>query len=76
MTRHAEPQSKLDTEGGGISQGTGQKVGGLVANYGDGLATDPAVLTSFPIPLSDPNPFFQGLMKRPYLNQVSLIGGR
>ena len=52
------------------TQGTGQKAGGLVANYGDGLATDPHVLSAFPTPLSDPNPFFVQLLKRPYLNQV------
>ena len=51
-------------------QGTGQKVGGLVANYGDGLATNPAILSASPIALSDPNPFFQQLMTRPYLDQV------
>ncbi|KAK9793451.1 hypothetical protein WJX73_008796 [Symbiochloris irregularis] len=51
-------------------QGTGQKAGGLVANYGDGLATSLGVLKSFDPPLSDPNPFFRQLLKRPYLNQV------
>ena len=55
-----------------MMQGTGQKAGGLVANYGDGLATDPALLKSFDPPLSDPNPFFRQLLKRPYLNQVIL----
>lgn len=52
------------------AQGTGQKVGGLVANHGDGLATDATVLKSFGGALSDPNPFFRQLLRRPYLNQV------
>lgn len=49
-------------------QGTGQKTEGLVANWGDGLATSAALLKA--LPLSDPNPFFQALMKQTYLNQV------
>lgn len=41
-----------------------------MANWGDGLATSAALLKA--LPLSDPNPFFQALMKQPYLNQACL----
>ncbi len=46
-------------------EGSGQ--GGL-ANWGDGFVTDPAILKSHGA--SDPNPFFQALLQKPYLNQV------
>lgn len=47
-----------------LVEGTGQQ--GLAKNWGDGLAADPALLGG----LSDPNPFFQALLTRPYLEQV------
>lgn len=47
-------------------EGTGQ--GGIGANWGDGFATDPTLITQNG--LSDPNPFFKALMTKPYLNQV------
>ena len=50
-------------------QGCGQAQAGLVDNWGDGFITDPAVLAAAP-GASDPNPFFQSLMGKPYLNQV------
>ena len=50
-------------------QGCGQAQAGLVNNWGDGFITDPAVLAAAP-GASDPNPFFQSLMGKPYLNQV------
>ena len=50
-------------------QGCGQVQAGLVNNWGDGFVTDPAVLAAAP-GASDPNPFFQSLMGKPYLDQV------
>ncbi|WP_068470682.1 cellulase family glycosylhydrolase [Candidatus Protochlamydia phocaeensis] len=47
-------------------EGTGQ--GGIGANWGDGFATDPQLIQQNG--LSDPNPFFQALLQKPYLNQV------
>ncbi|MDP1880662.1 MAG: cellulase family glycosylhydrolase [Parachlamydiaceae bacterium] len=47
-------------------EGTGQ--GGIDANWGDGFATDPALISQYG--LSDPNPFFKELVKKPYANQV------
>jgi len=47
-------------------EGTGQ--GGIGANWGDGFATDPTLISQNG--LSDPNPFFKALMQKPYLNQV------
>lgn len=47
-------------------EGTGQ--GGINANWGDGFATDPQVISQHG--LSDPNPFFQALLQKNYLNQV------
>jgi len=49
-------------------EGTGQ--GGIQANWGDGFATDPALLSQYG--LSDPNPFFTALMAKPYRNRVVL----
>ncbi len=47
-------------------EGTGQ--GGIGANWGDGFATDHNLITQYG--LSDPNPFFQALLQKPYVNQV------
>lgn len=47
-------------------EGTGQ--GGIGANWGDGFATNSQLISQNG--LSDPNPFFQALMQKPYLNQV------
>jgi hypothetical protein len=47
-------------------EGNGQP--GLAKNWGDGLATDPALVSS--LGLSDPNPFFTALLGKPYLDQV------
>lgn len=47
-------------------EGTGQ--GGIDANWGDGFVTDPQTILKHG--LSDPNPFFKALMKKPYLHQV------
>lgn len=49
-------------------EGTGQ--GGINANWGDGFATDPQAISQYG--LSNPNPFFQALMTKPYVNQVVL----
>jgi aryl-phospho-beta-D-glucosidase BglC (GH1 family) len=47
-------------------EGTGQ--GGIGANWGDGFATDHNLIVQNG--LSDPNPFFQALLQKPYANQV------
>ena len=47
-------------------EGCGQN--GLAQNWGDGLATDPALVSERG--LSDPNPFFTGLLAKPYAGQV------
>lgn len=47
-------------------EGTGQ--GGINANWGDGFVTDEKLIKKFG--LSDPNPFFQALLHKPYVNQV------
>lgn len=47
-------------------EGTGQ--GGIQANWGDGFCTNPQIISQYG--LSDPNPFFQALLTKPYLNQV------
>lgn len=47
-------------------EGTGQ--GGINANWGDGFATDSELIKK--CGLSDPNPFFQELLHKPYVNQV------
>ena len=48
-------------------EGTGQN--GLANNWGDGVATDRSIISSYGI--DDPNPFFTTLMSKPYLNQVT-----
>ena len=50
-------------------EGLGQS--GLASNWGDGLATDSSVISSYGI--SDPNPFFTTLMGKAYLNQVCTL---
>lgn len=50
-------------------EGCGQ--GPLGKNWGDGIATDPQIIKSRG--LSDPNPFFQALLQRPYIDQI-IIG--
>ena len=52
-----------------LLQGTGQVESYLVTNEGDGLVTDPAVLAQHPN-ASDPNPFFEDLLQKPYLDQA------
>lgn len=47
-------------------EGTGQ--GGINANWGDGFATDVDLIRKSG--LSDPNPFFQALLEKPYVDQV------
>jgi Cellulase (glycosyl hydrolase family 5) len=47
-------------------EGTGQ--GGIGANWGDGFVTDATLISQNG--LSDPNPFFQTLLTKPYVNQV------
>lgn len=47
-------------------EGAGQ--GGIQANWGDGFCTNPQTISSYG--LSDPNPFFETLLAKPYLNQV------
>jgi hypothetical protein len=47
-------------------EGAGQ--GGIQANWGDGFCTNSQVIAQYG--LSDPNPFFQALLTRSYLNQV------
>jgi hypothetical protein len=47
-------------------EGTGQ--GNIGANWGDGFATDPLLIAQNG--LSDPKPFFDALLSRPYHNQV------
>ncbi|KAK9803427.1 hypothetical protein WJX72_011774 [[Myrmecia] bisecta] len=49
-----------------VIEGLGQQ--GYAKNWGDGLVTDPAIISKNG--LSDPNPFFQSLMTQPYLSQV------
>jgi hypothetical protein len=51
-----------------IIQGCGQA--GLAKNWGDGLGTDPAVLSQYGA--TDPRPFFDALAARPYLDKVVL----
>ena len=51
-----------------VIQGCGQQK--LAKNWGDGLATDPAVIAA--MGLSDPNPFFAALLQKPYLSQARL----
>ncbi len=49
-------------------EGTGQ--GGVGANWGDGFATDANLISQYG--LSDPRPFFNALLQKPYLNQVAI----
>ena len=51
-----------------VIQGCGQA--GLAKNWGDGLGTDPAVLSQYAA--TDPRPFFDALAGRPYLANVVL----
>lgn len=46
--------------------GTGQN--GIGAAWGDGFVTDPTAISQDG--LSDPRPFFDGLLTKPYANQV------
>ena len=48
-------------------QGGGQQA--LGTNWGDGFATDPALLQG--LGLSDPRPFFDALERKPYAGQAS-----
>lgn len=50
-------------------EGAGQ--GALGKNWGDGIATDPQIISSRG--LSDPNPFFSALLQKPYIDQI-IIG--
>jgi hypothetical protein len=52
-----------------LVEGCGQ--GALGKNWGDGTATDPTIISARG--LSDPNPFFNALLTKPYLDQV-IIG--
>jgi len=54
------------------TQGGGQQA--LGTNWGDGFATDPALLAG--LGLSDPRPFFDALAQKPYANQVGIPGRR
>ncbi len=49
-----------------VVEGTGQS--GINANWGDGFATDPALLALGG--MSDPSPFFSALAARPYVRRV------
>lgn len=50
-------------------EGTGQN-GFPGLNWGDGFVTDAQLVSRYGI--SDPNPFFQTLLTKPYLNQVGV----
>ena len=50
-------------------EGAGQ--GALGKNWGDGIATDPQIISSRG--LSDPNLFFSALLQKPYIDQI-IIG--
>ena len=52
-----------------LVEGCGQ--GSLGKNWGDGIATDPQIISSRG--LSDPNPFFSALLEKPYIDQI-IIG--
>lgn len=47
-------------------EGTGQ--GDIDANWGDGFATEPMLISEHQ--LSDPTPFFEALLEKPYVDQV------
>jgi hypothetical protein len=47
-------------------EGTGQ--GGLGCAWGDGFATNPSIISEYG--LSDPRPFFDGLLTKAYVNQA------
>ena len=49
-----------------LIEGCGQL--GVAMNWGDGYVTDSAIIKA--AGLADPNPFFQALLSRPYLNNV------
>ena len=69
---YLEAMDALDAEWPGstvfVLQGCGQPA--LAKNWGDGLATDPAVIAR--LNLTDPRPFFDALVSRPYANNVVL----
>ena len=52
-----------------LVEGVGQ--GAIGKNWGDGVATDPQIISSQG--LSDPNPFFTALLQKPYIDQI-IIG--
>ena len=52
-----------------LVEGAGQ--GAIGKNWGDGIATDPQIISSRG--LSDPNPFFAALLQKPYIDQI-IIG--
>ena len=49
-----------------LLEGGGQL--GMAMNWGDGYVTDPSLIRA--AGLSDPNPFFQQLLQKPYFNNV------
>lgn len=49
-----------------LLEGAGQS--GLALNWGDGMAADSSLISQYGI--SNTNPFYQALLKKPYLNQV------
>lgn len=69
---YLEAMDALDAEAPGstvfVLQGCGQPA--LAKNWGDGLATDPAVIAK--LNLTDPRPFFDALVSRPYAKNVVL----
>ena len=50
-----------------LLEGTGQ-LGTVAMNWGDGFATDPAVVTAGHV--DDARPFFEKMMTKPYLNNI------
>ena len=69
---YLEAMDALDAEWPGstvfVLQGCGQPA--LAKNWGDGLATDAAVIAR--LNLTDPRPFFDALVSRPYASNVVL----
>ena len=49
----------------------GAAQGGIGANWGDGFATDPALIRATGI--SDPNPFFKQLMRKSYRRDMQRL---